>query len=126
MGEMVKKKVLIVDDEESLAKMIRLNLEDSGRYEVQVETFGSKAFAAAKEFKPDIIFLDIVMPDLEGSEVAFQIREDSEIGRIPIVFMTATVIKEEIGPDGRIGGHPFLAKPVGTEDLVRCIERFTS
>ena len=120
---MMKKKVLMVDDEETLLQIIKLNLEATGRYEVKIETKGSAGLQAARAFKPDMIFLDIMMPDMEGSEVAQQIRSDVGLKNTPIVFLTATVTQSEIGSNGAlIGGLQFLAKPVTVQQLVNCIE----
>lgn len=70
MGENKEKKILIVDDEEDFTKLIKLNLERTGEYEVEIENGGLRGLAAAREFKPDLILLDILMPDMEGGEVA--------------------------------------------------------
>lgn len=120
---MVKKKILIIDDEESFTRVVKLNLEAIGRYEVRIENKGSLGLKAAKEFKPDLILLDIFMPDEEGSEVALQLKEDYAVKKIPVVFLTAAVRKEEAKASfGVIGGHPFLAKPVTVQELVSYIE----
>lgn len=120
---MVKKKILIIDDEESFTRVVKLNLEAIGRYEVRIENKGSLGLKAAQEFKPDLIFLDIFMPDEDGSEVALQLKEDYAVKKIPVVFLTAAVRKEEAkASSGVIGGHPFLAKPVTVQELVFYIE----
>ena len=119
-----RKKILIIDDEENFIYLTKKNLERKGRYEVRTENEGSNGLVAAKEFMPDLILLDIVMPDMEGSDVATQIRKDEKVKDIPIVFLTATITKEEVESGGGvIGGHPFLAKPVGIEELIACIEK---
>lgn len=124
---MHKKKILMVDDEESLGWIMKLNLEATGRYEVRYESKGTQGLPAARDFRPDLIFLDITMPDMEGSEVAQQIRSDSELQRIPIVFLTATITQSEVGSTGGvIGGQRFLAKPVSVQQLVDCIEKNTN
>ncbi len=121
---MAKIKILVVDDEEALTRMLKLNLEAMGSYEVCIENRGTHALEAARNFKPDLILLDIVMPDLEGSEVAQQVKEEPQLKNTPIVFLTATVTNEEISPmGGRVGGQPFLAKPVTVQALIDCIER---
>ncbi|HDZ25070.1 hypothetical protein LCGC14_1082080 [marine sediment metagenome] len=123
---MEKKKILIIDDEEDFCQMMEFNLEDSGKYEVRMETKGKKALAAAKEFKPALIFLDIVMPDIPGDEVAQQLRSDEMTKDIPVVFLTALVRGNEVASqDGIIGGNPFIAKPVSIEKLIDCIEKNT-
>jgi CheY-like chemotaxis protein len=120
---MTKKRILVVDDEVSLTRMIRLNLETTGRYEVREENRGARAVEAAREFRPHLILLDVMMPDKDGGEVAAEIKDDALLQDTPVVFLTAIVTKEETAPAGsEIAGHTFLAKPVTTEDLIRCIE----
>ena len=78
-------------------------------------------------FKPDLIFLDLIMPDMEGSMAAHYLRADPELKNIPIVYLTATVTQEEVGPNGGvINGEAFLAKPVTTKQLSHCIANHLS
>ncbi len=120
---MSKKKVLIVDDEASFTRMLRRNLEATGKYEVKEETSGAHAYTSAQQFQPDLILLDVMMPGMAGGEVAAQILEDEGLGHIPIVFLTAIIQKEETEDTGSdIGGRTFLAKPVKLDDLITCIE----
>ncbi len=120
----MKRKILLVDDEASLLELMKLNLEATGKYEVQVESRGLKAVDRAKAFKPDLIFLDIVMPDIEGSEVAYLLKEDPALSKVPIIFLTATVTADEVERMGqKIGGQIFLAKPASLKQLVECIEK---
>ena len=120
----MKKKIMVVDDEVILTKMIKMNLERTGDYEVHTENEGSKALQAARDFKPDFIFMDVMMPDMSGDEVIAEIRDDPNISSIPYVFMTAIVSKTETDNMGsNIGGNEFLAKPVKTEELIATIER---
>lgn len=121
---MQKAKILIIDDEEGFTQLVKKNLEATGKYEVKAEGKGALGLKIAKEFKPDLIFLDILMPDMEGSEVAAQIENDRDTKNIPVVFLTAIAKKEEVEQaKGIIGGHPFIAKPVTAEELITCIER---
>ena len=120
----MKKRILVVDDEPALTRMVKLNLERTGNYEVRTENQGSKAVQAAREFKPDLIFLDVMMPDMTGDEVSAQLKEDEELSRIKFIFMTAIVTKDETESMGsNIGGNEFLAKPVKTDELLATIER---
>lgn len=118
---MEKKRVFIIDDESGFTRLIKLTLEKSGRYTVKEENDGTKAWLAAREFQPDIIFLDIVMPKIDGGDVAQQIRSDPALKHVPIVFLTAIVSEKEGGHT--IGGFPFIAKPVSLEAITRCIEQ---
>lgn len=121
---MSKKKILIIDDEEAFTKYVKLNLESTEKYEVRVENKGAKSLEVAKEFNPDLILLDIMMPDKDGSEVAQDLKEDDVCTNIPVVFLTALVTKQETNQSSsNIGGHPFIAKPINLKNLISCIEQ---
>ena len=119
---MDKKKILIVDDESGFTHLLKLTLEKAGEYMVLEENDGTRAREAARAFQPDLIFLDIVMPKIDGGDVASQIRNDPSLKNTRIVFLTAIVSKKEAGAGELIGGFPFLSKPVTLEDLIQCIE----
>jgi CheY-like chemotaxis protein len=121
---MAKKKILVVDDEASLTRMLRRNLEATGKYEVREENTGALAYATAQQFQPDMIILDVMMPDMDGGDVAAKIQDDESLKHIPIVFLTAILKKEEVAEStgSTIGGRTFLAKPVKVDDLIACIE----
>jgi CheY-like chemotaxis protein len=120
----MKRKILVVDDEAALTRMIKLNLERTEKYDVRTENLGKRAVAAAKEFQPDLIFLDILMPDMAGDEIAQELRQIEELSKIKLVFMTAMVSKQDTSSMGtNIGGNEFLAKPVTIEDMLETIER---
>ncbi len=121
---MAKKKILVVDDEASLTRMLRRYLEATGKYEVREENSGAHAYETAREFQPDMIILDVMMPDMDGGDVAAKIQDDENLKHIPIVFLTAILKKEEVAEStgSTIGGRTFLAKPVKVDDLIACIE----
>lgn len=122
MGE--KKKILIIDDEENFTRLVKMNLEATGKYEVKIENKGMLGLTTAKQFKPDLILLDILMPDMEGSEVASQLNEDKDTESIPVVFLTAIVKEKEVQEsNGFIAGQHFVAKPVSADKLIEVIER---
>jgi two-component system, OmpR family, response regulator len=119
---MEKKRILIIDDEPTFTRMVRLNLEKTGAFEVREENKASYALGAAREFKPDLILLDVIMPAMDGGDVARQIQNDRYLRGTPIVFLTATVSQREAGVGGlNSGGSLFLAKPVSVENLIKCI-----
>ena len=121
---MTKRKILVVDDEVSLTRMLKLNLEETGEYEVKTENKGSNTLNAALEFRPDLILLDIMMPDMIGSEVAAELLNDNELKDIKIIFLTALVSKEETETtEGKIAGRSFIAKPVKLDELIESIEK---
>jgi CheY-like chemotaxis protein len=119
---MNKKRILIVDDESGFTHLLKLTLEKTGNYRVCEENDGTRAWEVAREFKPDLIFLDIVMPRIDGGDVASQIISDPVLKKVPIVFLTAIVSKKEASTGGLIGGFPFIAKPVTLESIIKCIE----
>ena len=121
---MAKTRILLVDDEVALTDILKINLEETGRFDVRVENRGASAAAAASAFAPDIVFLDVIMPDMDGGQVAAQLRADPRLQHVPIVYLTAIVSKQEAHQaDGVIGGNAFIAKPVGVNEVVACIER---
>src|ERR1041385_1981538 len=97
---MSQHRILIVDDEESFTRLLKLNLEVGGAYRVRSENHAPHAVAAAKEFMPDLILLDVMMPEMDGGDVASALQADPELKHIPIVFLTAAVKKEEVNSRG--------------------------
>lgn len=119
----MKKRILVVDDEPALTRLVKLILEKTGEYDVRTENRGTMAIAAAKEFKPDLIFLDVMMPDMGGDEISARLKEDAELSKIKRIFLTAIVTKDETDASGtNIGGNQFLAKPVRPKELLATIE----
>lgn len=116
---MNKKRLLIVDDESGFTRLLKLTLEKTGKYLVREENDGTVAWLTARDFKPDLIFLDIVMPKIDGGDVAQQIRSDPMLANVPIVFLTAIVSQKETSNE--IGGFPFLAKPVSLDAITKCL-----
>jgi CheY-like chemotaxis protein len=121
---MSKKRILVADDETSITRLLKLNLEQTGNYEVREENLGARVFEAAQEFKPDLILLDVMMPDMDGGDVAAGLKKDPALRKTPVVFLTAAVKKEELGaPEGRIGGRMYIAKPLNVKGVIGVIEK---
>jgi CheY-like chemotaxis protein len=120
-------KVLLVDDEEEFCKALKLILEETGKFEVLTATRGAVGFQLAKSKKPDVIILDIVMPDMTGTEVAEALLEDNDTKHIPIIFLTALLKKhEEESFRKKFTKYHILAKPVNTDDLISRIRDIVS
>ena len=119
---MENKRVLLVDDESGFTRLLKLTLEQKGGYTVLEQNDGSKAHLTARQFRPDIIFLDIVMPKVDGGDVAQQIKADPLLSNTVIVFLTAIVSNKETSQGQEFGGFPFLAKPVSLDSVIECIE----
>ena len=121
---MAKKRILLVDDEKSLTTLLKLNLEETGNYEVRAENWPEDAISAARNFKPDLILLDIIMPRMPGGNIAALIDEDPELKGTPIVFLTAAVRRTQVEDnDGIICDHPCLAKPASIDEVIAMIEK---
>ncbi|MFH1867794.1 MAG: response regulator [Candidatus Omnitrophota bacterium] len=122
---MEKKKIMVIDDEKDFLKMVKLNLEEAGAYEVKTEDNSENAFNAIKVFKPDIILVDVMMPGMDGGDIVHKLESDDELKDIPVVFVTATVTKGEVSAAGGvIGKRNFIAKPVGAQELIYSIEKY--
>ena len=117
---MSKKKILLVDDESGFTRLLRLTLP---AYEIREENNPLKAVQTAKDFKPDMIFLDVIMPEADGGTIAAQMKEDPALKNVPIVFLTAIVSKGEAKSGHEIGGCEFLAKPVSRDQVDECIRK---
>lgn len=120
---MAKKRILIIDDEKDFCRMVKLNLERTKNYEVLFATDGRSGIEIARSRRPDLILLDIRMPGMSGGEIAEELLDDPSTGKIPIIFLTALVKKDEVArQSGYISGRPFIAKPVTAQDLIKRIE----
>ena len=117
-----KHSILVVDDEPSFTRLLKLNLERTGQYEVRTENRAIEALSAAIEIQPDLILLDVMMPGLDGGTLSSYFLASAKLKGVPVVFLTATVTKEEVSSHGLIGGLPFLAKPVDMAELLACLK----
>jgi DNA-binding response OmpR family regulator len=120
-----KKKILLIDDEKDFCFFVKGNLESTGEFEVITTTSGKKGIKLACEEKPDLIFLDLNMPEMSGSEVAQNLRDRSETKKIPLIFLTALITEDEMGTESmaNIGGYNYIAKPVTTKELIAVIKK---
>jgi len=119
---MAKRKVLIVDDEKDFAKIVKMNLEQTGEYEVRTESRATKAVAVAKSFKPDVMLLDIVMPDKDGFEVLGELKKDGKTVSIPVIMLTAVGGNHAKMTASQKFCEDYIIKPVPTEELKAKIE----
>ena len=117
------KKVMVVDDEEGFTKLLKMNLEKTGDYQVQIENKSTRALEVAREFQPDVVLLDIVMPDMDGGDVAAQFQDDPMLRKVPVIMLTALVAEGETssGSVAQAGTMNVLPKPVNMEILLSCL-----
>ena len=117
-----KRRILIVDDDRESTHLVKILLEKAGHYLVLEENDAVKACQSVRNFRPDVILLDIMMPEMDGAEVAAQIEADPELQSTPIIFLTALLTKPETKNGLRIEGHRSLAKPIDIPELIERIE----
>ena len=95
--------------EAGITHLLKLLLEAKGEYDVRTESSGLRALAAAREFTPDLILMDVVMPGMSGADVAANLRKDPALKTIPLVFLTGTVQGE--GPGSPPQPHSWIPLP---------------
>ena len=106
----MNKKVLIVDDEENIVELLKFNMELKG-YEVEYAYDGEEALKKAKDIKPALILLDLMLPIMDGTKVCSKIREDEELKHIPVLLITAEAKKENIITAAQAGADGYIVKP---------------
>lgn len=118
-----KAKILIIDDEKTTCELLKSTMERTKKYEVWSTTSPSEGIDLAKKYRPDLILLDIVMPEMDGTEVATRLGDDPSTKNILIVFVSVLANQEEVdSKKGVIGGHPFISKPLNTKILMARID----
>ena len=112
----MQKTILLVDDEKDIIDMLKYNLEKEG-YKVLAARDGKKALEQAKQL-PDLVLLDVMMPEMDGWEVCKQLKRDAKTAAIPIIFLTAkgTEFDEVLGLE--LGADDYVVKPVAMRALL--------
>jgi DNA-binding response OmpR family regulator len=119
---MNRRRILIVDDDVELSRMLKMGLEQAGPYEVRVENDPRHARDAALAFKPELLLMDVIMPWMDGGAVVAEIRQEDAFRVVPVIFLTSILNKDEATAHGnRIGNDPVLAKPVSVGEIMRRI-----
>lgn len=121
---MEKSTILIVDDVESFSKMTKIFLEGTGDYIVEYETDSNKAIETARKVKPDLILLDLIMPDLDGGDVQALLANDPFLKSTPVLFITSMVSQEDT-PEGALvqsGDSLMLPKTSKPDFIIQCVQ----
>ncbi len=118
---MSKQTILVVDDEQDLLDLIEYNLRKEGFQVLKAEN-GQDAIHIAKEMKPDLVLLDIMMPQMDGIEVCDRMREDPDLKQIPIIFLTARSDEKTEVEGLNKGADDFITKPISTTKLISRIK----
>jgi twitching motility two-component system response regulator PilG len=118
-----KKKILIVEDEESLLKLESILLTSKG-YEVRGVANGQAALEAIAEEKPDLVLLDIMLPEIDGFEVCQRIKADPETQDLPVIMLTAKKSREDMARGEKVGADWYITKPFKSAMVIETIQRF--
>ena len=110
-------RILIVDDEPNIVLALELLMKKEG-YEVRAVADGERAVQAAKEFRPDLILLDIMMPKMDGYEVCQSIRSDAQLKDVSIIMLTAKGREVEREKGLALGADHYITKPFSTRQVV--------
>ncbi len=113
-----RRKALVVDDDEELVELIRDVLQADGRFDVRVANNGFEAGMKVKEYRPDIIVLDVMLPDINGKEVCQLVRGDSTLDDTKIICISGMVEADKVDDLKAAGADEFLQKPFEVEHLV--------
>lgn len=116
-----KKTILVVDDEQDLLDLIEYNLKKEG-FDVLKAEDGEEGIQVARDKSPDLVLLDIMMPKMDGMEVVEVMRDDEELKRIPIIFLTARGDEKTEVEGLNKGGDDYITKPISTTKLISRIK----
>ncbi|MDZ7805924.1 MAG: response regulator transcription factor [Gracilimonas sp.] len=118
---MADKTILVVDDEKDLLDLIEYNLKKEGFNVIKAEN-GEEGIERAKEFNPDLVLMDIMMPKMDGMEAVEKMRKDDQLKSIPIIFLTARSDEKTEVEGLNKGGDDYITKPISTTKLISRIK----
>ncbi|MEM6257323.1 MAG: response regulator [Planctomycetota bacterium] len=117
-----KKKILVVDDDPQIVELFKDVLGSNDRYELQSAGTGYEAGLLTTEFKPDLMILDYMLPDINGNMVCKTVRENPKLGEMKILIVSGVVNREEIDDLLSSGADDFIKKPFDLEELMARVE----
>ena len=116
-------KILVVDDDVSILDAMKIALELQG-YQVETTTKGEETFSKIGSFKPDLIFMDVYLPGMDGREICKQIKEDDKTNHIPVIIFSANKSMKEVFEES--GANDFIGKPFNMDELYEKVKNKTS
>ncbi|MBI81680.1 MAG: regulator [Planctomycetaceae bacterium] len=113
-----KRKVLIVDDDEELVELLVDVFDRDGRFDIKTANNGFDAGMLVKEFRPDVVVLDVMLPDINGKEVCQRVRSDSSLDDVQIICISGMVEADKVADLKLAGANDFMQKPFAVEKLI--------
>jgi len=118
-----KRKVLIVDDDEELVELLVDTFQRDGRFDIKTANNGFDAGMLVKEFRPDLVVLDVMLPDINGKEVCQRVRSDSTLETVKIICISGMIEQDKIADLRASGANDFMHKPFTVDKLLdRCCD----
>ena len=117
-----KPTILIIDDEKDFCHFMRMNLESTNKYKIFVSTNARSGIKTAIRKKPDLVLLDIMMPNISGFEVLQKLKENINTTSIPVIMLTALSDEESIAQAMSLYSQEYIVKPVEMDSLVSKID----
>lgn len=114
--------ILLIEDDADIQKMVQLSLKYQGGHNVSVASGGQEGLAKARTERPDLILLDVMMPEMDGYEVCQRLKADPETASIPVVFLSARAQQSEIQKGKDLGAAGYLVKPFDPMTLSSYLE----
>jgi two-component system phosphate regulon response regulator PhoB len=109
-------RILLVDDEPDLLELVRVNLHQEG-YEVETAEAGHEALAMLRRSPPDLVILDLMLPDISGTEICRQVRQDARLASLPIIMLTAKADELDRVVGLELGADDYVTKPFSPREL---------
>ena len=116
------KQILVVDDEKHIVRLVQVNLQKEG-YEVTTASNGREALEKAASSKPDLIVMDVMMPEMDGFEALGKLKEDAQTSAIPVIMLTAKAQDADVFRGWQSGADLYLTKPFNPVELLSFVKR---
>lgn len=118
---MAGKRVMIVEDDPAIAELLARTLDRF--YEVRVVNDGGQALQTASELRPDVILLDVNLPNKDGFAIAQQMKDSPVLSRIPIIFLTARDRSLDVVKGIQVGAKHYITKPFKIDDVLKKVQK---
>jgi DNA-binding response OmpR family regulator len=113
-------RILVIDDEPEITQIIEAFLENAG-HQITTENSSVMGIERAKELRPDLILLDIMMPNMDGYEICDELKKSDTTSDIPVIFLTGKDSRDDKGRSFQVGGDMFVKKPFSCERLLEIV-----